>query len=191
MQNENYYYFVSTLLPVNYGEEPPVSSEDFREQCYLHLKQEDADLLQYCYYDPKLAVETIVSTGSNFIDLLMLRERVLILNLACFRAAKLNRHAPVDDPPYDVPRTVAMGKTAFEMEDPLEAAIYIDKGRWESLDNAMDINYFGVNTIYSYLLKLQLMERRWAFDAVKGAAEYHQLYDTILNEYNSKKEDKR
>ena len=186
MRNDNYYYFVAALFPISYGDEPPISSEEFRGLCHHHLSEDDADLLKYCYFDPKLTVNTDISTGSEFIDNFLLRERNLILNLAFFRAGKLGRQAPIDEPPYDVPRTVAMGKAAFEMDDPLEAEIYIDKGRWLSLDNAMDVNYFGVNNIYSYLLKLQLLERRQVFDAIKGAAEYQQLYDTILDEYNSK-----
>jgi hypothetical protein len=149
------------------------------------LHPEDAALLKYCYYDPKLAVETVKPTGSDFIDLLMLRERVLILNLAFIRAAKLKRPSP-GDPPHDVPRAEARGKAAFEMDDPLEATIYIDQGRWGALDDMTGLNLFGVNNIFAYLLKLQLLERRQRFDAETGAGNYKELYNSILNEYNSK-----
>ena len=185
MQNRNYYYFVSTLPSISYGDKPPVSSEDFREHCEVLLHPEDAALLKYCYYDPKLVMETVQTTGSDFIDLLMLRERVLVLNLAFVRAAKLKRPSP-GDPPHDVPRAEARGKTAFEMDDPLEATIYIDQGRWGALDEMVGLNLFGVNNIFAYLLKLQLLERRQLFDAEKGAANYKGLYDSILDEYNSK-----
>ena len=162
-----------------------MSSEDFRELCYGLLHPDDAALLQYCYYDPKLVVETVQPTGSTFIDLLMLRERVLVLNLAFIRAAKLKRPSP-EDPPHDVPRAEARGKTAFEMDDPLEATIYIDEGRWGALDDMVGFSLFGVNNIYAYLLKLQLLERRELFEAEKGSANYRELYDTILNDYNSR-----
>ena len=185
MQNRNYYYFVATLPSISYGDKPPISSEDFREQCKGLLNPDDVEFLKYCYYDPKLAVETVQPTGSDFIDLLMLRERVLVLNLAFIRAAKLKRPSP-EDPPHDVPRAEARGKTAFEMEDPLEATIYIDEGRWGALEDMTGLNLFGVNNIFAYLLKLQLLERRQLFEAEKGAANYKGLYDTILNEYNSK-----
>ena len=185
MQNRNYYYFAATLPSISYGDKPPVSSEDFREMCYGLLEPEDADLIRYCSYDPKLVVETVQPTGSDFIDLLMLRERVLVLNLAFIRAAKLKRPSP-EDPPHDVPRAEARGKTAFEMEDPLEATIYIDEGRWGALDDMVGLDLFGVNNIYAYLLKLQLLERRQSFEAEKGSGNYRLLYDTILNDYNSK-----
>ena len=185
MQNRNYYYFVATFPSISYGDKPPVSSEEFREQCRSLLHPEDAALLPYCYYDPKLAVETVQPTGSDFIDLLMLRERVLVLNLAFIRAAKLKRPSP-EDPPHDVPRAEARGKTAFEMDDPLEATIYIDEGRWGALDDMVGLDLFGVNNVFAYLMKLQLLERRQRFEVEKGSAAYRELYDTILNEYNSK-----
>ena len=185
MASRNYYYFAATLPSINYGDKPPISSEEFREQCNGILHPDDAALLKYCYYDPKLAVETVQPTGSAFIDLLMLRERVLVLNLAFVRSAKLNRPSP-GDPPHDVPRAEARGKTAFEMDDPLEATIYIDQGRWGALDEMVGLNLFGVDTIFAYLLKLQLLERRQLFEAETGTVNYKERYDSILEEYNSK-----
>ena len=185
MQNRNYYYFVSSLPSINYGEKPPMTSGEFRELCNDLLNPDDAALLKYCYYDPRLVIETVQSTGSDFIDLLMLRERVLILNLAYLRAGKLKRPSP-GDPPHDVPRAEARGKAAFEMDDPLEATIYIDQGRWGALDEMVGFSVFGVNNIFAYLLKLQLMERRQRFDEKKGAANYKNLYDSILEQYNSR-----
>jgi hypothetical protein len=162
-----------------------MSSEEFREQCHTLLSSGDAALSDYCRYDPKLAAETIQTTGSKFIDLLMLRERTLNLNLAFLRAAQLKRPSP-GDPPHDVPRAEAVAKAAFEMSDPLEAAISIDKSRWGALEEMVGYDTFSVNTIFAYLMKLQLLERKQRLDGAKGAAEHKKLYDTILNEYNSK-----
>lgn len=185
MQPGNYYYFAATLPHISYGDIPPISSDAFRERCEDLLLPSDAAMIHYCRYDPKLAVETVQPTGSEFIDLLMARERTLNLNLLYLRADRLKRPSP-GDPPHDVPRAEASAKAAFEMSDPLEAAIYIDQGRWGALDALVGIDYFGVNNIYAYLLKLQLLERRQYFNAEKGAAAYRERYESILNEYNSK-----
>jgi hypothetical protein len=86
-----------------------------------------------------------------------------------------------------MPRTEAVAKTAFEMTDPLEAALFLDKSRWDFLSDKAGIDdMFGVNNIYIYMLKLKLMERRLRFDTEKGFAAYRVHYDSILNEYNSK-----
>jgi hypothetical protein len=183
--DRNYYYFVSTLPFISYGDKPPMGSEEFREQCLDQLHEDDAALIRYCYYDPLLAIETVQSTGSPFIDCLMARERTLVLNLAYLRAGKLKRPSP-GDPPHDVPRAEAVAKAAFEMADPLEAAIFIDKSRWGALDEMLGIDPFGVNNVFAYLMKLQLLERCQFFDAEIGAGKYKELYDSILNAYNSR-----
>jgi len=183
--DRNYYYFVATLPSIEYGDKPPMGSEEFRQQCHDQLHEDDADLLRYCYYNPRLAIESVQSTGSDFIDCLMARERTLVLNLAYLRAGRLKRPSP-GDPPHDVPRAEAVAKAAFEMDDPLEAAIFIDKCRWEALDEMLGIDPFGVNNIFAYLMKLQLLERRQCFDAEVGTVKYKELYDSILNTYNSR-----
>ena len=185
MSSRNYYYFVATLPWVNYGDKPPVSSDEFRQQCYAMLSSDDAALIRYCRYDPVMAVETIQPTGSEFIDLLIARERTLTLNLAYLRAAGLRRPSP-EDPPHDVPRAEAVAKAAFEMDDPLEAAVYIDEARWGALDAMVGVDLFGVNNVYAYLMKLQLLERKQWFDAERGLTAYRERYDSILNEYNSR-----
>jgi len=183
--DRNYYYFVATLPSIDYGDKPPMSSEEFRAQCLDQLHEDDAALIRYCYYNPLLAIETVQSTGSPFIDCLMARERTLVLNLAYLRAGKLKRPSP-GDPPHDVPRAEAVAKAAFEMDDPLEAAIFIDNARWGALDDMVGLDPFGVNNIFAYLMKLQLLERRQCFDAEVGAVKYKELYDSILNAYNSR-----
>jgi hypothetical protein len=183
--DRKYYYFVSTLPSIDYGDMPPMSSEEFRAQCLDQLHEADAELIRYCYYNPLLAIETVKSTGSEFIDCLMARERTLVLNLAYLRAGKLKRPSP-GDPPHDVPRAEAVAKAVFEMDDPLEAAIFIDKSRWEALDDMLGLDPFGVNNVFAYLMKLQLLERRQCFDAEVGAVKFKELYDSILNAYNSR-----
>jgi hypothetical protein len=186
LRKQNYYYFVATLPWLNYEDSPPVSSDDFREHCSTILDDENAGLLQYCYYNPSMAVETVHATGSDFIDHFLSRERCLALNLAYLRSGKLKRSSP-GDPPHDVPRAEAVAKAAFEMDDPLEAAIYIDMERWGALDAMVGLDLFGVNNIFAHLMKLQLQERRQRYDAESGAAEYKMRYESILNEYNNSK----
>jgi hypothetical protein len=144
------------------------------------LSDGDFDLLQYCSYDPKIAIEMVQTTGSAFIDFHLLRERTLNLNLVFLRAAKLKRASPAE-PPHDVPRAEAVAKAAFEMEDPLEAEIYIDRSRWGALDEMVGLDYFGANNVFAYLLKLQLLERKMRLETEKGFGIYKNLYETIKN----------
>jgi hypothetical protein len=179
--HRNYYYFIASIPYINYGDTPPFTTEAFIEQCKSFLVERDAALIHYCSYDPKLAVETLEPTGSTFVDFHLLRERTLILNLAKFRADRLKR-AHVGEPLYDEP----MAKTAFEMVDPLEAELALDRARWAALDEMVNLlNNFEVSHIYAYLLKIQLLERRQHFIAEKGSVEFRKIYDNIFNEFNS------
>ena len=184
MSSHNYYYFVASLPHINYGDKPPVSSQEFKEQCANFLSKHDMTLIQYCRYDARLAVET-TATGSVFIDTILLRERSLNLTLASLRAARLNRPSP-GEPPHDVPRAEAVAKTAFDMEDPLDAALFIDRARWGVLEEMVGINYFSVNNIFAYFMKIQLLERKQLFDIQKGSQSYRDLYNAILKDFNSK-----
>ncbi|MDR1470042.1 MAG: DUF2764 domain-containing protein [Spirochaetaceae bacterium] len=179
----NYYYFVATLPSVSYGDAPPKSSEDFREECLYHLAPGDAAVLTSCTYNAA-AVTAAKPTGSAFIDALLARERTLLLNVAYLRAARLKRQIS-GEPPRDASDAEAVAKAAFEMGDPLEAELFLDRGRWDAIDALSGLDLFSVNMVYAYLMKLQLLERRQRFDAEKGFAGYKQLYDTILDEYNA------
>ena len=181
----NYYYFIASLPHVNYGDKPPFASAEFTERCVNYLSSRDVNLIHYCSYDPKLSLETVASTGSSFIDFILLRERVMNMTLASLRGAKLNR--PFNgEVSHDLPRAEAVAKTAFEMDDPLDAALFIDRGRWGVLDEMVGVNFFSANNVFAYFFKLQLLERKQRFDIQKGAAVYRDLYDSILTKFNSK-----
>jgi len=180
--SRNYYYFIASLPHINYGDKPPVSSDEFTGQCENYLSRGDLSLLKYCHFDPKLAVETVGHTGSAFIDQFLLWERARILALASLRAARLKRPF-AEEVPHDLPRAEALAKSVFEMDDPLQAEISIDRARWGVLDEMLGLEFFSVNRIYVYLWKLELLERRLRFDTEKGAASYRELYDAILNDY--------
>jgi hypothetical protein len=182
----NYYYFVATLPSVSYGDAPPKSAEEFREECAYHLAPRDTALLRYCTYEAAvtMAAQAAKPTGSAFIDALLARERTLLLNLAHLRAARLKRQLP-GEPSRDASGAEIAAKTAFEMGDPLEAEVFLDRGRWDALDALAGLDLFSVNIVYAYLMKLQLLERRQRFDAEKGFAGYKELYDAILNKYNA------
>jgi hypothetical protein len=120
-------------------------------------------------------------TSSAFIDQWRTWERALRLNLARYRAQRVKREgtAPAEAPEYPA-NAAAAAKTAAAMESPLEAELFLDKSRWDAIEAFQGLDYFGRNTIYAYLLKLLLMERRAAFRTEEGFREYKGLYASIL-----------
>jgi hypothetical protein len=118
------------------------------------------------------------AADSAFIDRWRGRERALTLALAQFRAARLNTDAmPAEHLDMD---TENQAKTAVSMDNPLEAELFLDKGRWDAVEYLQHNAYFGVNAVYAYMLKLLLIERRAAFKVEEGFDEYKALYASIM-----------
>jgi hypothetical protein len=155
-----------------------MSSAYFKGLCDSLLKGADAEILRFCTIDPALTLKA-ADTGSSFVDGWIDAEKALRYNLAYMRAAALKRPAAAE-PPHDT-RAETVAKTALSMGDPLEAELYIDKARWETLDALTGITIFDVKVIFAYYIKLQLLERKQSFNTEAGFAEYKSLYESIMN----------
>jgi hypothetical protein len=175
-QKHPYYFFVAQLPMLTYGDTAPMSSEYFRDLALALLSKEDAGMLDYCKLDA--ASLGVVHTQSDFINGWVSRERTLRLNLAMARAAKYKRSIPGEEA-HDVPRAEQSAAEALSMNNPLEAEMYMDKGRWDAIDFLVGSNHFSVNTIYAYLIKLLILERHAQFKVDEGFAEYKSLYSAI------------
>jgi hypothetical protein len=182
-----YYYLVSQLPGLVYGQEPPMSSARFRDLARAQLSAEDASLLSLLSLDPQPGsgagrpsyAETGAPTGSGFIDRWRDWERALRLNLARLRALKIKREGALD-PPL-VPADAASGaQQALAAENPLEAEALLDRARWNAIEQFQGIPPFTRNAVYAYLLKLLILERRASFKVETGFAEYKSLYASIL-----------
>jgi hypothetical protein len=181
------YYFLMAQLPyLSFGQNAPMSSADFRDLAQRNLSPSDARFLPYCTLDPFALPGPDPVKAANEADSLAFIaewrawERSLRLNLARYRAAKLKRDAPSEIPasPADA---VSAAKAASAMDSPLEAEIFLDEARWSAIEALQGIAYFDVNTVYAYLLKLLLMERRSKFKTGEGFAQYKGLYAAIMD----------
>jgi hypothetical protein len=159
-----------------------VKSTAFLELCREHLSRRHFELLRYCVCGMPEGAETFCAADSAFIDEWRKRERSLAFYMARLRASILKREgAPsaYEQAEWD-PDAENMAKTAVSMDNPLEAELFLDKGRWNYIENLQKNTYFGVNAVYAYMLKLTLIERRAAFNTEEGFAEYKTLYDSIM-----------
>ena len=185
----SHYYYLGAQLPyLTYGQNAPMSSGAFKSLAVEFLTPADAEILDFCTLDPDSATscetasaKPACGTSSQLVDSWKKWERTLRLTLAKGRAQKLKRDAPPEVPDYPA-EAVAAAKTALLMDSPLEAELYLDKARWDAIESFQGMNNFHKNAIYAYLLKLLLMERRAAFNAEEGFAEYKRLYAAILGE---------
>jgi hypothetical protein len=154
--------------------------------CAEYLGPKDLALLKLCSLDPDPEYKTLPSyssslpkSGSSFIDDWRTWERTLRLNLVRYRAQKLKWEAAI--PPLDdTMDAAAVARAAVLIESPLEAEIFLDKARWDAIEALQGLVYFSSSTVFAYLLKLLLIERRALFKVEEGFAEYKGLYAEIL-----------
>jgi hypothetical protein len=102
------------------------------------------------------------------------------LNLAKERALKLKKEVQITDIPFFPQEAAITAVKAVDEKSPLDGEILLDKARWNAIDTIAGGDYFSVNNVYAYYLKLLLLERRQAFNTEKGFAEYKTLYASIL-----------
>ncbi|MDR2660012.1 MAG: DUF2764 domain-containing protein [Spirochaetaceae bacterium] len=139
-------------------------------------------LLEQCVYGMPEGIGDFKASDSAFINGWRKRERSLTLALAQLRAARRKSNGSHDSFPvehWDI-EAENQAKTAVSMDNPLEAELFLDKGRWNAIENLQKTTYFGVNAVYAYMLKLLLIERRAAFNTEEGFAEYKALYASIM-----------
>lgn len=187
----SYYYLASQLPYLIYGQPPPMSSEAFREKARPLLSDVDAALFDLVGLDPQPLkagdtgssyADNAPSSGCDFIDHWREWERTLRLNLAKHRSIKAKREgaAPVEPPAFPADAAAAAVKAVVATESPLEGEILIDKARWNAIEVLQGVDYFDRNTIFAYLLKLILLERRNSFQTETGFSQYKSLYASIL-----------
>jgi hypothetical protein len=174
----SYYYLASQLPGLGYGQAAPMSSSAFKDLAGSLMKAGDAAWLGQCVLDPGA-----LDAGEKGLPDFFIRwnewERALRLNLARWRAARLKRDIFLDTPDYPTD-AVAAAKAASALDSPLEAELLLDEARWAAIDSFQGFDHFNRNTIYAYLLKLLLLERRSCFRADEGFAEYKRLYAAIM-----------
>jgi hypothetical protein len=157
-----------------------MSSHVFRDLCKSALSAADLAILDLCTLDPASRAEPPEPCPSAFVNNWRNWERSLRLNLARYRVQRLKREGGAAVEPPDYPAdAVSAAKAAAAMESPLEAEIFLDKARWDAIELFQGIDYFSNNTLFAYLLKLRLLERRALFKAEEGFAEYTGLYASI------------
>ena len=178
----SYYYLGAQLPYLVYGERVPISSEAFKLLALEQMSSAEAALLDSCSLTPYKEENGLApSTSSKLINRWKEWELALRLNLAKGRAQKLKlggeAFSSVPEQPSDA---VTAARAALAIESPLEAELFLDKARWQAIENFQGLDTFSENAMYAYLLKLLLLERRAAFDTDEGFKEYKGLYAAIL-----------
>lgn len=180
MVSYRYYYFVTQLSTLAYGQALPVSSKAFRAKAASMMDPADAALLEKV----SLGFGSGEKCGCPFIDGYREWETAMRLNLARLRAAKAGRDPDLQPPAPVYPESAAKAAArAVEADNPIEGEVIIDKARWEAVQAIQGGELFHRNTVFAHLMKLMILERQASFQAETGFSQYKSLYDSILEQY--------
>ncbi len=175
------YYLVSQLPDISSGAEKstlPITEKYYRDLCSRFFDEKDIAVLEKLSLEPARIPE---ATGSAFLDKWYDFERALRYALVQVRAQKLKKDAG-SIPVSITADIVQAARTAVGMDSPLSAEQYLYEFRLSVLSNLQPLDYFSVDAVLAYGIRLMLLERIRKFDKEKGTASYHQIYDTILGE---------
>jgi len=142
---------------LHFGMKSPFSYSDFLETCSPELDRDDTDMLA------KLSIKLSLDIDDK---LPLLKEwkrfnRSLGNELARVRAVKKlkdpNKYLRGEDglDPFIAP----LAHWAVNQSSPVEAELYLDKIRWEKIEEIKTGHYFDIEYLASYALQLQILER--------------------------------
>lgn len=144
-------YLMTSLPSLSLGQAPPITIDEFNDDAKRQLSArhykavESVDIQKF---NPKVGVERIASFLNDIKN-----------DLSEVREAKAqNRQAK----PESLPITLLRG-------NPLEREMNILQWQWEKLQDIEAGKTFTLTDVLVYKLKLQLVERLYSFDEIKGA----------------------
>ena len=175
------YYLISQLPSLDGISENtplPVNEEQFLELCNRHLSKKALSELNNLTLIPS---KDYNKSSSALVEKWNDNERTLRFIMAKARAEKMNKQA------NDISQAVSIVllntvRTAVEIDNPMEAEIFLFKYRLDFLESLRPMDSFSDEYIYYYSLKLKLLERMRKFNLQSGENAYRKIYNSIMSE---------
>jgi len=152
-----YYYLVASLPILEFGTKPPMSYMDFLKKCHGQLCSDDMRIIGKAKIEP--SEERGKSCGvlkewEGF-------ETALRNEIARQRALRLTKdHAKyIRGEDYSNPFESVFAHWAVSQDSPMGAELYLDRVRWEKIEEFSKGHYFDIDFLITYALKLQILER--------------------------------
>ena len=170
-----YYFFISSLPHVSLDAPPPMSPDEFLAACDSNLPAPVATQLRDVGTAPRAGA--CCPTEAKWNDY----ENCLRNEVARRRADTLERDANE----FVKPEQGSYGGLDTQVQDalgrdPLETEVALDRMRWRFLDDCTVGREFALDTIFVYLVKLLLLDKRAAADVEAGRAVLEESVQDML-----------
>jgi hypothetical protein len=153
---KEYWYLVSSLPYLRFGEKPPMNADGLRAACAGWLTDEELALIEAALENRAPALDGCASAWWN--GEVQLRDAVVRV-----RAKKRAADASAFIKPYDgFSATIEkMVTDAFTRPDPLEQEMELDRARWTLVEELAVAVPFSLAAILAFAVKLRIAGR-WA-----------------------------
>lgn len=168
-----YYYLVASLVPLTLDSDISFAPEDFFESCKNMLTSQDRKDLEY------VIIGQSESARHPFVKKWLRSENQLKNAIATARTARLH----IDSHQFLLGNAeigINEAKVAAEAlgkKNPLEKELVLDTYRWRLLDGLARDDFFGMSSIFSFVLKLKLIMRWRSFSDAKGRDVLEKLFE--------------
>jgi len=165
----SYYYIIASLPMLHFGMKPPFSYPDFLEACGSELNQDDMDILARLSIEPSDLWES--DSHSALLKEWKRFNKSLANELVRTRAVKQgkdpNKYLRGSDglDPFIAP----LAHWAAHQNSPMEAELYLDKIRWEKIEEVKAGHYFDIEYLIAYGIELRILERWARINSGEGA----------------------
>ncbi len=173
-----YYYLVASLVPLTLDGDAAFTPEEYFESSKNMLTSQDRKDLAYVINgQPESARHPFVRKWKG-------RENQLKNAIAVARTARLH----IDSHQFlrgneEIDRKDAKAiAEAFNKQNPLEKELALDTYRWKLLDEMARDDFFGMPSIFSYVLKLKLIMRWKSLNDEKGHDVLKKLFERTAKE---------
>lgn len=152
-----YYYLISSLPMLEFGAKTPFSYHDFVSCCQEQLDGRDMEIIKRATILPCEDIEDSSPTLREWKRF----DRTLRNEIARSRANKKGRDPSqyIRGENYSDPFMAPLAQWAVSQDSPLEAELYLDRARWERIEQLKKGHYFDIDYLITYALQLQIMER--------------------------------
>ncbi len=167
-----YYFLVASLPYLSKDSNVQLTVSDFQALCREQLTKSDFEIIETCKLNNFNLNETINNTFLKW-QLWEINLRNELLKLRSQKKgiqpdkyfASCERIIEVDE----------IARNAFNQISPLDAENMLDSARWDFL-NSMEVgNYFNIDKLILYSLKLQLLGKKASYNKEQGTEEFNKL----------------
>lgn len=161
-----YYYLVSSLPMLEFGAKPPLSYKDFIRCCQGQLASSDMNVIERTTILPYEDIEDPYPALREWKRF----DTGLRNELARFRAGKRSKDPAQYIRGEDSSEAFVSGFAhwAVSQDSPIESELYLDRIRWERIEELQMGHYFDIDCLIAYALKLQILERWQTINSGSG-----------------------